>query len=230
MNFLSFFQRHGYDCFTLDLRGHGQCKADDSLHALGLEDYADDLEIAHSRIGHPSVLIGHSMGSRVVQRYLRRKHFAQGAILLSPVPASGTSASAMRLTLRYPRFFDAIEAATHGEMTDAAAALLTRIYFSPDTTPEMAQQYVAMIGPESKRALAELLLPEFFTHSLEPVPTLVMGGSDDEVFDASMLPFIGMPLNAEISRIEGAGHMLMLDPRWAGAATQMHDWMCRQAF
>ena len=170
------------------------------------------------------------MGSRVVQRFLRRKHFAQGAILLSPVPASGTSASAMRLTLRYPRFFDAIEAATHGEMTDAAAVLLTRIYFSPDTTPEMAQQYVAMIGPESKRALAELLLPEFFTHSLEPVPTLVMGGSDDEVFDASMLPFIGMPLNAEISRIEGAGHMLMLDPHWSGAATQMHDWMCRQAF
>lgn len=228
VNFVPFFQRHGYECFALDFAGHGLSHGRDGLHQLGLDDYVSDLEYARSAIARPMIMVGHSMGSRVVQRYLRKGNPAQAAILLSPVPASGTGASAMRLAFHYPRFFSAIDEAVNGGLTDHAAALLTRIYFSPDTTVEMAQQYVAMIGPESQKALAEMLLPEFLTPPPKSLPVLVIGGSHDEVFDASMLPFIGLPWAADVSRIEGAGHMLMLDPRWAGVATQMHDWMTQR--
>lgn len=227
-NFTSFFQRHGYDCFALDLSGHGLNNQRGVLHRLGLDDYANDLEQTVCMLDRPLVIVGHSMGARVIQRYLRRGHTARAAIFLAPVPSSGTGASAARLALRYPRFFKSIDEAIAGGLTAPAAALLTRIYFSPDTTLEMAQQYITMIGPESQRALAELLLPEFFSQSTASLPVLVIGGSHDEVFHASMLPFIGLPWGADVACIEGAGHMLMLDPRWAGVATQMHDWMAQQ--
>lgn len=227
-NFTPFFQRHGYDCYALDLSGHGLNRQRGLLHQLGLNDYANDLEQAVGMLDQPPIIVGHSMGARVIQRYLRRGHSARAAIFLAPVPSSGTGASAARLALRYPRFFSSIDEAIHGGMNDHTAALLTQIYFSPDTSVEMARQYVAMIGPESQKVLAELLLPEFFSQPPATLPVLVIGGSHDEVFDASMLPFIGLAWSAEVARIEGAGHMLMLDPRWAGVATQMHDWIAQR--
>jgi pimeloyl-ACP methyl ester carboxylesterase len=50
------------------------------------------------------VLVGHSMGTLVVQRYLAKAH-AAGVALLAPVPPTGTGGSASRLALLQPDFF-----------------------------------------------------------------------------------------------------------------------------
>ena len=57
------------------------------------------------------------------------------------------------------------------------------------------------------------------------IPALVMGGSADQVFPASMLFFTAASWNAETQIIEGAGHMLMLDPQWTDAAGRLEEWL-----
>jgi pimeloyl-ACP methyl ester carboxylesterase len=57
------------------------------------------------------------------------------------------------------------------------------------------------------------------------IPALVMGGSADEVFPASMLFFTALAWKAKTITIAGSGHMLMLDPQWAEGATALADWI-----
>lgn len=224
-NFIPFFRRHGHDCFTVDLSGHGRSGGHERIDDFGIDDYVDDLRYAVATIGRPLTLIGHSMGSRVLERFLE-KDMAQAAIFMSPVPAMGTASSAWRLALRYPMFLQSLEALVSGEVSDEIAEVMTKIYFSPEVSPEEAQKYLPMIGRESQRAVTEMALPELrFSFRRPKLPALVIGGVNDEVFPSSMLHFMGSSWNAEVHRAAGAGHMLMLDPQWEEIAAHMLDWM-----
>ncbi|MBU3724700.1 MAG: alpha/beta hydrolase [Burkholderiaceae bacterium] len=225
-HFLPFFCEQGHDCFTLDLSGHGLSDGHDQLDELGLDHYVHDLKTATTQIGCPAVLIGHSMGARIVERHLRQGGTASAAILMAPVPASGTAASAITLSLRHPGFYEAIQEVLSGNVSEHSGALLTRIYFSPAVTPQMAERYLPMIGRESSRALAELLLPEFGWPTQTPKPpTLVVGGGQDQVFPASMLGFTALAWSADVHCEPEAGHLLMLDPQWANIAQAMLGWI-----
>ena len=62
----------------------------DLLDSYSIDDYVDDLvEVANRMPGEP-VLIGHSMGGMVVQKYLER-HTAPGVVLLASVPPQDCS-------------------------------------------------------------------------------------------------------------------------------------------
>lgn len=224
-HFIPFFQQHGYDCFTLDLSGHGRSDGLDRLDDFGIDDYAQDLEYAIEKIDRPVTLIGHSMGSRVLERFLEEGD-AQAAIFLSPVPTTGTASSALQMAIRHPTFFQAIDEIASGELSDEVARMMTKIYFSPDISHDDAQKYLPMVGAESQRAVAEMAMPQFgLSIRRRQLPTLVIGGVNDAVFPASMLHFMGSAWNADVHRAEGAGHMLMLDPQWQAIAEHMLEWM-----
>ena len=224
-NFVPFFQGHGHDCYCIDLSGHGRSPGRERIDDFGLDDYVADLRYAVGQIGQPLVLIGHSMGSRVVERFLEQGD-ASAAIFLSPIPTMGTAASACRLALRYPAFFQALDAVSSGKFSPEVIELLTRIYFSPEVSPEEAAKLIPMIGRESQRAVSEMAMPEFrLSFQRRRLPALVIGGLCDEVFPASMLHFMGSTWNADVIRADGAGHMLMLDPQWQTVARNMLDWL-----
>jgi pimeloyl-ACP methyl ester carboxylesterase len=101
--FHSFLNAQGYDCYALDLSGHGASSGHEQLDEFGLADYTDDLTQAVAELPALPVLIGHSMGTLVAQRYLIDGK-AAGVALLSPVPPTGTGGTASRLALTNPAF------------------------------------------------------------------------------------------------------------------------------
>lgn len=229
-NFIPFFQRHGYGCFTIDLSGHGGSDGRECLDRFGIEDYAEDLEYAIRKIGRPLVLIGHSMGSRVLEHFLEEGE-AAAAIFMSPVPTTGTASSALQLALRHPAFVQAIDDVVSGKLSDQNAEMLARIYFSPDVPPAETLKYLPMIGPESRRAVAQMAVPKYgYPVNRCQLPALVVGGTADAVFPVSMLHFMSVAWNADIHRVKGAGHMLMLDPQWEEVAGHMLAWMEQKGF
>lgn len=70
-HFLPFFARHGFAAHAVSLRGHGRSEDRGLLHGSGLDDFVSDVDTAVAQIGALPVLIGHSMGDAVVQRYMR---------------------------------------------------------------------------------------------------------------------------------------------------------------
>ncbi len=227
-NFIPFFQAQGYDCFTVDLSGHGNSDGRERIDDFTLGDYVEDLTFALGEIGRSAVVVGHSMGARVLERFLE-KGKAEAAIFLSPVPTTGTAGSAMQLLLRFPDFLQNLNAAVNGKISAKTGEMMTKIYFSPEVSPEEALQFLPMLCPESQQAVTEMALPEVrLGVRRNQLPALVIGGTDDAVFPVSMLHFLATSWRADLYRAAGAGHMLMLDPQWENVAGHMLAWMERR--
>lgn len=104
---------------------------------------------------------------------------------------------------------------------------MTRVYFSPDVTPEETLRYLPMIGPESHRAVLEMAVPEV-RWSVRRRRRRLWSSVAPRTQCFQSRCCISSPrhmASAGAYRVEGAGHMLMLDPRWEGIAEHMLAWL-----
>lgn len=227
-NFIPFFRKHGYHCHTVDLSGHGASAGHEQLDNFGIDDYAKDIAEASARIGQPLTIIAHSMGCLATQRYLERGD-AQSAILLAPVPSTGTGGSAAQLAMRYPLYFSAMDEIVNGVFTPENNDLMAKIYFAPDASSDEVAEFLPTIGPESQKAILEMaLLPVRPPQRRKKIPALIIGGEQDSIFPPSHLYFTALPWQADIIRVAGAGHMLPIDRQWQTTAQHILDWLPAQ--
>lgn len=228
MNFLPYFSASGYDCHAINLSGHGASEGIEDLDSYGIDDYAGDLRQLAAQLATPPVLIGHSMGALVVQRYLE-KGTAAAAILMAPVPTTGTIGCGVRQACRHPDFMVEAMRAVEGKYTRHTARLMREVYFSPDVSAEEFAAFKPLVHPESLTAVLEMMaLPWRLPLRHAKIPALVMGGEFDALFPANQLHFVACGWQADISVIPRAGHMLMMEPQWPTAAAQIDHWIGRK--
>lgn len=228
LNFLPYFSGRGYDCHALDLSGHGQSEGREDLHSFGLDQYAADVAQVVAGLSAPPVLIGHSMGAAVVQRYLE-KGPAAAVVLMAPVPTTGLSACTIQLNQKYPDYLREAAYAVRGKYTANTVRVMREVYFSPDVTHEEFVAFKPLVQDESHAAIAEMMALAWRPPRRRPkIPALVMGGALDQVFPANLLHFTASGWNAETCVIPRAGHMLMMEPQWTDAAERIDHWIVRR--
>jgi len=229
VNFLPWFRDRGYVCHAIDLPGHGNRADRATLDRYGLDDYVADVADTVAQLDAPPVLIGHSMGAIVVQRYLEQTGArAAGLALLAPVPPTGLLGASIQVNLRQPDFLREAARAVRGVYTENTVRVMRAVYFSPDVTDAEFAAFPPLVQDESTRAVAELTaLPLSLPRRRRRLPALVMGGSHDALFPANLLHFTASGWNAETCVIPRAGHMLMMDPQWPLAAEKLGGWLER---
>ncbi len=103
-HFLDFFADRGYRAVAMSLRGHGTSPTAKPLQKVSIADYIDDVHSVADDLGgglrHP-VLIGHSLGGYVIQRYLEDRA-APAAVLVGSLPPQGVLGAALRVWRRRP--------------------------------------------------------------------------------------------------------------------------------
>src|SRR5512146_310002 len=104
VHFLDYFAQHGFAAHAVNLRGHGNSYGREILRWTRISDYVEDLADAVQQLPSPPVLIGHSMGGFIIQKYLEG-HDAPGAVLLSSPGPAGLSRTAFRIARRSPLAF-----------------------------------------------------------------------------------------------------------------------------
>src|ERR1700735_3012442 len=72
-HFLDFFAGHGYRAVALSLRGHGGSPAKKPVNRCSIADYVDDLCSVVEGLPTAPILVGHSMGGFIVQKYLESR-------------------------------------------------------------------------------------------------------------------------------------------------------------
>lgn len=227
--FLPWFSRRGFDCHALDLSGHGRSEGRERLDAFGIDDYVQDLAQVAEDLDDAPILIGHSMGSVVVERFLER-HQARAAILMAPVPATGILGATLKIALSEPAFFSRQARATRGEYNEQTLESMREVYYSPETRSEDLLRFGALFQGESRRALMDLtLLAMRFPRQRQKLPVLVVGGQADAVFPPDLLAYTAARWQAEVAVIPRAGHTLMLDAHWQAAAERLAEWLDRLA-
>lgn len=86
--FMPFLADAGYPCYAVSLRGHGGSHGRGQIDWHSIADYVDDVTMAIDWLEQEPVLVGHSMGGFIVQKYLEH-HTAPAAVLLCSVPRRG---------------------------------------------------------------------------------------------------------------------------------------------
>ena len=114
-HFLDFFADKGFRAVAVSLRGHGGSTLSQPLNSCSIADYVDDVRTAVDMLGDELVLIGHSMGCNVVQKYLE-KHPAPAAVLMAPSTPRGTRRITLHMVRRHPRIV--LRANTSGSTAD----------------------------------------------------------------------------------------------------------------
>ena len=72
-HFLPFFAERGYAAHALSVSGHGASPGREHLDSFGIDHYVRDVAEVAAQLPAPPVLIGHSMGGMVAQKYLERR-------------------------------------------------------------------------------------------------------------------------------------------------------------
>ncbi len=228
--FLPYFARCGYHSLAVSLRGHGRSPAGGRIPA-SISDYVSDVRRVATMLSESPVLIGHSMGARVVEKYIEL-YPALGAVLLAPIPPEGLLTSAFWMGWRTPSMLFEISAFNSGIRGGVSLTAVRRAFFRPDTRDAEILRNMGRVQPESITALHELSLPQIGIGRRRDLPLLVLGGGGDAFFDPHAVRSTARRHRVAATIVDHVPHAMMLDRDWEAVASRIHHWLganCRRS-
>lgn len=229
-HFLPYFAGQGYRAHAIDLcrHVHGHWPLRMSPHA-SITDYVGSIEAVIERLGEPPVLIGHSMGGYLVQRYLAQGE-ASAAVLMASVPPQGLLPATAWLAFGNPQLFQQIQLLQWFGPQMVFALYGTeggrRPLFSPHLADKKVREYAGRAQLESPQAILEMWQPLPPKHGRRAaVDALVMGAGLDTLMPAAAVHSTASAFDTEAVFIAELGHAMMLDQRWEEAASTISVWL-----
>lgn len=224
--FMAALAAAGFDAYALSFRGHAGSHGQEKLDEYGIDDYVIDLESVVESFSRPPVLIGHSMGGFVAQRYLARGGAAAGLALLASVPPYGLTGSVCYMGLFYPRLLMELSQFELGAMPKLDLMLVRNLLFSEDMPDAALSGFVQLAQRESARALLEMLLPQSWLRvDLSGLPALVLGAGNDRLIPPADVWACARALGVEAEFIDDIGHAMMLDGRQGQVLARLLVWL-----
>lgn len=200
---------------VLDVRGRG---LSDNGDAYDLDTYAHDVEavVRGLRLERP-ILLGHSMGARIVAAVAAAGRVGIGGTVLVDPPMSGPGRGPYPTTLE--AFLGQLDQARHGTDADEVARSWPRW---PRREQELRARWLASCSRDAVVAThAGFESEDFFaTWPAVPAPTVLIHGGDSPVVTAAGAEEAAKA-NPEASLVEvpGTGHMVFWDDPAAALAT-----------
>lgn len=222
-HFLDYFADAGYRAVAVSLRGHGASPAPKPLHKVSIADYIDDVAAVADDLGGGPVLIGHSLGGFVVQRYLEERR-APAAVLVGSVPPQGVLTLALRVWRRRPSM--TLEAWSDRTLLKflATPALAREYLFCADTPEAVVESCRQRAGAESVRAaMTDPMVRRVRTRRVT-TPILVLGALHDGFVSVGEVRATARAYRTE-PEFFSMGHNMMLEPGWADVAARIDAWL-----
>ncbi|MGA7097323.1 MAG: alpha/beta fold hydrolase [Acidimicrobiia bacterium] len=201
----------GYDSYAVSLRGHG--RSEGRIRGSSIGDYVADIESVASTLERAPVVIGHSMGGFATQHYLAGGHPAHAGVLVSTVPQRGAWKATLKAARRHPGVFAKINATLNVGPLVASPELAHEFLFAPTVPRSEVERYGERLEDASYRAFVDLLIKRPDVERIS-VPTLVIGGDADGIFDVAEWEATAAALGTRLVVLHGAGHEPMLEPSW----------------
>jgi len=222
--FLPFFAQHGYPAIAIDLQGSGSGDTRKRLNSLRISDYVSEVVQAADSLPTPPVLIGHSMGGLVVQKYLEQ-HSAPCAVLLASLPVNGLFRSLLRTAGNHPKLF--IQSVLTRDMHPfvGSTELVRESFFSKEIDPEKLVRYRYLLRNESFRAFLDMLLLNLPRPERIHTPLLVLGAGNDNVFSPKEAEMTAKAYHAPFMVMENMAHDMMLEKDWRIVADHILDFL-----
>ena len=220
--FLPFFADAGWHVTALSLRGHAGSEG--KIQGSGIMDYVSDVEQIARTLLTPPVLIGHSMGGFIVQKFLERNSAPAGVLLASNPPYG----------LWHPTWL----VFKHSPLT--LLKVLTQFQLSPVVeTPEHTRwaffsenfprdellKYHAKLNNESFRMYVDLLGLNLAHPKKVKAPLLILGAENDMVIPPMDVHKTANAYHTAAEIFPEMAHDMMLEKGWKSVAERIDVWL-----
>lgn len=218
--FLDYFAANGFAAHAVSLRGHGGSDGRQKLRFSRIRDYVADVAKVAAALGTAPILIGHSMGGFVVQKYLQDR-VAPAAILLASVPPTGSWRTLARTARAFP-----IEV-LKGSMTlslwpvISAADRARRLLFSPSIPDDQAARHHRRLQDESWLAYMDSVVLDLVDARRIATPMIVMGASNDALVHPGDVHAAARAYGVNAKIFDGMAHDMMLERGWRNVADEI---------
>lgn len=222
-HFLPWFAEQGFQAHALSLRGHGTSDGQERIDWFSVHDYVEDVAEVAADLETPPVLIGHSMGGFIVQKYLEH-HNAPAAVLMCSVPPQGLVVAQFSLLFEKPGMMVEINRLLGG--SDVSLEVLREALFAQEIDDQSLRRYYRLMQPESQRAIWDMSvfgLPN--PNAMHRPPLLVQGAEKDRLIPAFLAQSTARTYGVPDRIFRGMGHGLMLERDWQHVAETTRDWL-----
>lgn len=224
-HFLPWFRARGHDVCAFSFRGHGESPDRNSLQDYCIRDYEEDLRRVASEFSEPPVIIAHSMGGYVAQKYLEEDK-AAAMVLLASVPPTGVAGTAATVAVHNPVLMWRIALVQSFGDETAMSETLQKALFSERLPDDAVASYMERVQPESRQAALDMYGPDFPDAVLiGAVPVLAVGGRRDQLIPVFHVRSTAAVYGSQPEIFPEMGHALMLEPGWENVAETILGWL-----
>lgn len=221
---MKYLAEKGFTSYAFDLPGHGARKLE-GVVSLGILVYVATVESAVAELAPAKpILIGHSMGGLIVQKYLEKKE-APAALLIAPCPAMGGS---LRLLLKYACHQPiAGLTATFGRKTAIRDQTMCHRLFFNHIPLEKIEAHFERLCLESSRAVRQMVLPGFKLKAakITSTPVAVAAAGRDYFFEFKTLQNWAEEYRYDFLPFPEAAHNLLGEPEKFDFGKTIYKWL-----
>jgi len=224
--FLPYFASKGYDAYALSLRGHGNSEGREGLRWWSISDYVDDVSQIVEQIHKIPILVGHSMGGLIVQKYLE-SHKVPAAVLLAPVPTTGVIMTTLGIAKRHFLILLKVLSTMSLYPVIGTPELAREAFFSENISTAKLETYYKKLQDESFRGFLDMTfcLPKPRKVS---DPILLIGAINDMIFSQRQMEATANAYHSTAQMLSNTAHDVMLEDRWKDAADIILNWLNEQ--
>lgn len=223
-HFLSYFADKGYRALALSFRGHGGSPTSKPLRNCTVNDYVEDVMSVADTLPTSPVVIGHSMGGLVVQKYLERRT-APAGVLMASVPPQGNLGNALRWIRRHPWHFAKMTITGKALPYISTAQLAREKLFCAHTPESIVLDCAARLQEDSSRIGIDGLVLNLPRPKRVTTPLLVLGAHDDGAHTRAEVRATARAYHTEAEFFPDMGHNMMLEPGWDAVADRIDSWL-----
>jgi pimeloyl-ACP methyl ester carboxylesterase len=223
-HFLPYFAKQGYHAHALSLRGHGNSACNKRFSLVRITDYVADLSQVVRKLPEMPVLVGHSMGGLVVQKYLE-EHNAPAAVLLAAVPTNGVLRTTLRIAVRNPLAFLKANLTWSLYPIIGKSEFAQQAFFSENILPEKLNSYFHRMQDESYLAFLDMMIFKLPKPERVNTDMLVMGAGNDTIFYPAEINATAKAYHTEAEMFPDMAHDMMLEDNWQAVADRIISWL-----
>lgn len=215
----------GLEAHAMDLPGHGRdFRGTRALRWRRMADYVDAVANVAAELREPPIVVGHSMGGMVVQKYLER-HPAPAAVLLASVPPRGVLRTTLHIARQHPWRFLLVNLRLSLAPLVETRELTRELFHAADADDGDVARWHDQIHDESYRAFLDMLVLALPRPRRVDTPMLVMGAEDDTIFTPAEVRATAAAYGVEATIYSDMAHDMMLGRGWAEVADAVADWV-----
>jgi len=223
-HFLPALGRLGRHAAALSLRGHGGSQGREALSRAMLSDYSADVIRAIDTFDEPPIVLAHSLGALLAQRLLGQRNM-RALVLLAPLPPDGMMLITPRLLMTAPHVWLEIWSALSGDHAVALTHVRDSV-FSNRLSPGEVDRYLSLMVTEGRSVLLECHVPlPVVPAFVLGVPALVVEAGNDRLVPQDAALRTSLYHRADHQVVEGAGHLIHLEPGAEEVARDVVVWL-----